>query len=152
MWFIEAGTRRINFPAVAQKYETEGFNDIRFIFDQQNMPHFSLPSFKIPITVSRAELTLLCQNPSVKIDGSRRAGQAWTLHKRQVLPIGKGWPTLGFSARRINMVERRTGTLSKLAEVTRSAMEKVSKRFCAPQSAWSAAVQNLMTRGNTNLG
>jgi hypothetical protein len=97
------------------------------------MPHFSLPSFKVTIFGNRAELNLLCQNPSEKIDGSRRAGQAWILHKRHVLPIGKGWSDFGVSARKINMVERRTGTPSKLAEVTRSAIEKVSKRFGSPK-------------------
>jgi hypothetical protein len=97
------------------------------------MPHFSLPSFKFTIFGTRAELNLLCQNPSEKIDGSRRAGQAWILHKRHVLPIGKGWLEVDVSARKINMVERRTGTPSKLAEVTRSAIEKVSKRFSSPK-------------------
>jgi hypothetical protein len=95
------------------------------------MPHFSLLSFKFAIFATRPETNLLCQNPSEKIDGSRRAGQAWILHRRQVLPIGKGWSDVGFSERKINIVDRNTGTPSKLTEVTRSATEKVSKRFCA---------------------
>ena len=84
---------KLDLPAVSAQQETDGFGDIRLVLDQQNPSvHAVLPPLdrkadaRTGLWVSLAAPLQNCQNPSDRIDGSRRAAQDGLGQTRQLLP------------------------------------------------------------------